>query len=201
MLGHRLHEPLLLRVGRRPKRILRSITFVLGLILCAAAPAYAGALERIRDSGEIVLGYLAEAAPFSSADASGQPKGYSVDLCLEVASGIKQQLGLEKLQIRWVALTLQNRLDAVRSGRVNIECSTTTWTLKRQQDVEFSLITFVDGASIIANGTSDIFRFADFDGKRIAVIDNTTTLAALSDALKTRSMKATIVPVANRPEG
>ena len=164
------------------------------------ACAYAGTLERIRENGEIVLGYVPDAAPFSY-DADNQPQGYSVDLCREVASGIEKQLALAKLAVRWVPLTLQNRLEAVTSGRVDIECSTTTWTLKRQQDVDFSLITFVDGASVIAKGDSDIFRFADFQGKRIAVIRSTTTVNVLSDALRNRAVKAAVVPVSSRAEG
>ena len=51
--------------------------------------------------------------------------------------------------MRWVKLTIQNRIDAVRTGKVDLECSTTTWTLSRQQLVDFSLVTFVDGGSLL----------------------------------------------------
>ncbi|MGZ5096010.1 MAG: amino acid ABC transporter substrate-binding protein, partial [Burkholderiales bacterium] len=142
-----------------------------------------------------------DAAPFSSTDANKQPQGYSVDICREVVSGIQKQLGLSKLDVRWVGLTVQNRLEAVRTGRVDVECSTTSWTLRRQQDVDFSLITFVDGASIITRGASDIFRFADFAGKRIAVIPGTTTIDVLREALRSRSMSSSVVPVSNRADG
>ena len=38
----------------------------------------------------------------------------------------------------------------MRAKRVDLECSTTTWTLSRQAAVDFSLITFVDGANILS---------------------------------------------------
>ncbi|HYH41915.1 MAG TPA: amino acid ABC transporter substrate-binding protein [Burkholderiales bacterium] len=169
--------------------------------LLAATSAYGAALDRIRNKGEIVLGYVADAAPFSYADGKGQPEGYSVDLCREIATGIQKQLALAKLDVRWVQLTSQDRIPAVRAGRVDIECSTTTWTLGRQQEVDFSLITFVDGASIIAKDTGDIHRFADFAGRRIAVIRGTTTVGALQGALSARGMASVVVPVADRAEG
>ncbi|MGH8633017.1 MAG: transporter substrate-binding domain-containing protein, partial [Burkholderiales bacterium] len=118
---------------------MRHHTLVLFGLMCAlAAPvlAQSGTLENIRKQGAITLGYVEGSAPFSFADAGKQPQGYSVDLCREIASGIRAQLGLASLETRWVDLTLQNRLEAVKSGRVDIECSTTTWTLSRQANVD-----------------------------------------------------------------
>ena len=165
-----------------------------------ALPVRAGALDDIRAKGAITLGYVEGAAPFSSGPAS-EPQGYSVDLCREVAKGIAAQLGLPDLRVEWMPLTLQNRLEAVRTRRVDIDCSTTTWTLTRQKEVDFSLITFVDGATMVANDPSDIFRFSDFKGKRIAVIRGTTTANVLAQALKSRDVPAEVVGVATRAEG
>ena len=71
----------------------------------------------------------------------------------------------------------------MRKGEVDLECSTTTWTLSRQSLVDFSLVTFVDGGSLLVRAQSDIGRLPDLDGKRIAVIAGTTTEKALRDAL------------------
>jgi len=173
---------------------------ILALVLASAAQAQTGALERIRQQGFISMGYLDAAAPFSYAGEDKQPQGYSVDLCREIALGIRAQLNLPKLETRWVPLTIQNRLEAVRTGRVDIECSTTTWTLSRQKEVDFSLITFVDGGSILAKMGSG-GRLLDFDGKRIAVISGTTTEKVLREGLAQRSIRAEIVTVTTRPEG
>lgn len=169
-----------------------------------AAPAWAqsATLDKIRKTGIITMGYVAGSAPFSSRDASGQPQGYSVALCNEIASGIRTQLKLANLETRWVELTIQDRLNAVSSGRVDIECSTTTWTLSRQEQVDFSLITFVDGGSIMTSGdAATLRRLADFNGKRIAVIAGTTTEKVLRQGVMQRGIKVDIEVVKTRDAG
>ena len=183
---------------------MKSITAILLCLACAiAVPAAAqsGTLDKIRKSGVITMGYIGNAVPFSFKGEGGQPQGYSVDLCREIASGIRGQLGLSNLETRWVELTIQNRLEAVRDGRVDIECSTTTWTLGRQKEVDFSLVTFVDGGSILTRVDLQAGRLADFGGKKIAVISGTTTEKVLRGSLKARSIDAEVVTVRTRDAG
>ncbi len=183
---------------------MKFITAILLWLTCALAlPAAAqtGTLDKIRKTGVITMGYIGNAVPFSFKGDGGQPQGYSVDLCREIASGIRGQLGLSNLETRWVELTIQNRLEAVRDRRVDIECSTTTWTLTRQKEVDFSLVTFVDGGSILTRVDLQAGRLADFGGKKIAVITGTTTEKVLRDSLKARSIKAEVVTVKTRDAG
>lgn len=185
---------------------MRSLKISLVALLAAATlplPAFAqtGVLERIRQQGAITMGYIDGAAPFSFVGPDKQPQGYSIDLCREVAAGIRTQLKLPKLETRWVALTVQNRLDAVAGGKVDIECSTTTWTLARQRTVDFSLITFVDGGSILMKGGTSFGRLLDFDGKRLAVIRGTTTEKVLRESLAQRSLKTEVITVNTRADG
>jgi ABC-type amino acid transport substrate-binding protein len=170
-------------------------------VLAAPAAAQSVTLDKIRKTGVITMGYVEGSAPFSFTDAGKQPQGYSVDLCRAVASGIRAQLKLASLETRWVPVTIQDRIEAVKSGRVDIECSTTTWTLSRQADVDFSLVTFVDGGSILTRTESEAGRLTDFGGKRIAVITSTTTEKVLRETLARRSIKAEVVTVRTRDAG
>jgi ABC-type amino acid transport substrate-binding protein len=168
---------------------------LLGMLLSSfvwAAPG--GALNEIRQSGVIRMGYLEAAPPFSF-EQGGAPAGYSVDLCRHVAQDIGRQLDTGSLRIEWVKLTQQTRIDAVRSGRVHVECGTTTWTLSRQEQVDFSLMTFVDGATVLVRSDSQAMRLADLAGKRIAVVQNTTTERNLAQALKRAQIAADVVVV------
>ncbi len=181
-----------------------TVGFLSALLAAAATladPAAAQTLEKIRKQGTIKLGYVENAAPFSYAEGDGEPKGYSVELCRAVVDGLAGQLKRESLKIQWVKLTLQNRIEAVRKKEVDIECGTATWTLSRQQLVDFSLITFVDGASLLLRAQSEVGRIADLDGKRIAVIAGTTTEPALRAALARQSVKAELVSIKTRDEG
>jgi len=178
---------------------MKSLLVLLAALL--ALPAGAQTLENIRKQGVIRLGYIDGAVPFSYVGANGEPAGYSADLCRVVADGIAEQLHLPKLKTRWVKLTLQNRIDAVRRKQVDVECSTATWTLARQKLVDFSLITFVDGGSILTKVDAGGKRLADFGGKRVAVIGGTTTDRALRDAMKRALVSAELVNIKTRDEG
>src|SRR5688572_12789333 len=173
----------------------------LALAALLALPAAAQTLDKIRKQGVITLGYVDGAAPFSYADTGGEPQGYSVELCRAVAEAIGVQLNRPNLKKRWVRLTVQNRIEAVRQRKVDLECSTTTWTLARQRLVDFSLVTFVDGGSILARAQSDAARLADFAGRRVAVIRGTTTEKALREAIVRGGVGAEVVLVTTRDEG
>jgi glutamate/aspartate transport system substrate-binding protein len=182
-------------------RKLTALVFALSVAAAAPAAEQGGTLDKIRKTGAITMGYIEGSAPFSFRGDAGDPQGYSVDLCREVASGIRAQLGLKSLETRWVPLTIQNRLEAVKKRQVDIECSTTTWTLTRQADVDFSLITFVDGGSILTRADTEAGRISDFGGKRIAVITGTTTDKVLRATLARRAIKAEVVSVTTREAG
>jgi glutamate/aspartate transport system substrate-binding protein len=177
------------------------IRILLLAVLALSLPAGAQTLDKVRNSGVIKLGYIDGAAPFSYTDGNGQPQGYSVELCNAVAEGVGAQLKRQGLKVRWVKLTIQDRIDAVRTGKVDLECSTTTWTLSRQKLVDFSLVTFVDGGSLLVKGEAEIGRLADFGGKRIAVINGTTTERSLRGALERRKVNAELVGIKTRDEG
>jgi glutamate/aspartate transport system substrate-binding protein len=177
------------------------IRILLLAVLALSLPATAQTLDKIRNSGVIKLGYIDGAAPFSYTDGNGQPQGYSVELCNAVAEGVGAQLKRQGLKVRWVKLTIQDRIDAVRTGKVDLECSTTTWTLSRQKLVDFSLVTFVDGGSLLVKSDAQIGRLADFGGKRIAVINGTTTERSLRGALERRKVNAELVGIKTRDEG
>ncbi len=170
------------------------------MMFCGQAGA-ADTLARIKATGEIRMGYFETSAPFSFIGPDKSPQGYSVELCQRIAAGIQRQLGLAQLKTTWVALGLGDRVEAVRGGRIDIECGTTSWSFSRQQLVDFSLMTFIDGASLLAAADSGIKRITDAGGKRIAVIRGTTTDSALAAALAKYKLKAEVIKVDSREQG
>jgi ABC-type amino acid transport substrate-binding protein len=174
------------------------------LVCCGVAPLIAAAsptLDRIRDSGTITFAYRDHAAPFSYTDRDGRVRGYSTELCMAVAAAIQQTLKLPSLKIAWQPVDAATRLDAVQSGRADAECGTTTITLSRMKEVDFSLPIFVDGASVLVRSKSRIAKLADLRGRKIAVIGGTTTEQALVAAFAMLDAQATLVPVTDAEEG
>lgn len=159
-----------------------------------------GTLKKIKDSSTFTLGYLTSAPPFSFSGPDRSPVGYSIDLCKQIANKIQQQLGTN-LKLNWVPVTTENRLEMVASGKVDIDCGTTTATLSRQERVDFSLMTFVDGGSLLTKADFKLQAPGDLADKRIAIIPGTTTEAALTKVLKAESVTVKLVPVKNHVEG
>ena len=160
-----------------------------------------GTLKKVGDSGTLTIGYRENALPFSFTGSDGKPTGYSIDLCQEIAVAVQQELKLSNLALRWVPVTPENRVDMVANGTVDIECGTTTASLSRQEKVDFTLTTFVDGASLLIAEGAGIRTVADLAGKRVGVAPGTTTEKAIGDFLRAQSIPATIVSVKDHDEG
>lgn len=146
----------------------------------AAAQELTGTLKRIADTGEFKIAFVPDAPPMSFADDQGAPAGYTIALCDTVAAAVKAATGLDEMKISYVPLILpEDRLSAVESGDVDIECGASTVTLSRRERVDFSLMTFITGGAVLSLKKSPIPSINDLDKKTIAVIKGTTTHESL----------------------
>lgn len=180
------------------------IFVVLSLVFLAAfgvQTACADTLATIRQRGSILIGYRADAPPFSSLNADKQPQGYSIDLCKRIADTVKTSLNLPKLQIQYVPVTAENRISKLESGAIDIECGTTTRTLSRQARVDFTLFTFLTGTELLVPVNSTIRTAPDLANKKIALQPGTTTEKVLKQLFSLRLITVDIVPVQNAQEG
>ena len=143
----------------------------------AAAPAPVRAidtLQRIRDTGVMPIGVRDASFPFSFFDESKHPQGYSIDLCLRLADAIKTELGLPRLEVRYILVSTANRVTALQEGRIDLECGSTGNTRERQKDVAFAYTTFVAGIRLLIRRSSPITGIDDLFGKTIVVTRGTT---------------------------
>jgi ABC-type amino acid transport substrate-binding protein len=179
-----------------------AILAVAALFVPALANAQVdGHLKKIKESKTVAVAYRSDASPFSFVDQAKEPTGYSIELCRRVVSAIGQQLGVEGIQIKWVPVTVQTRMEAVEKGQADMECGSTTVTLSRLKKVNFSSFTFVDGTGLLIKADSPARQLSDLAGKKIAVIPGTTNEKALNEALKRSVINANVVPVKTREEG
>ena len=179
-----------------------SVLFFLG---CLTIPVFGqpvqGTLGKIKSTNVITMGYREASLPFSYLGDDQNPVGYAIDLCTRVASGIQQQLGLNDLQLKWMPVTPENRVAMVVNGTIDLECGTTTNTLSRQEQVDFSHIIFVDGGSLLVSTAANINGLSDIAGKRVAVIPNTTTEKVMAEALQKANVKVELVRVREHSDG
>jgi glutamate/aspartate transport system substrate-binding protein len=163
----------------------------------AIAAKNSGTLKKVADTGVFTIGYHENSPPFSFLDDAAEPVGYSVDLCRRIAAAVKENLGLKKLKVEFESVTLEGRMKAVESGKVDIVCGSDTITLSRQEQVDFTLMTFVTGGALLSKAGSGIQMTADLTGRSVAVAKGTTTEAALVAYLGASLIDAQVVTVAD----
>ncbi|HZF34934.1 MAG TPA: amino acid ABC transporter substrate-binding protein [Candidatus Angelobacter sp.] len=173
---------------------------IVAALLFISETAAAGTLDRVRAAGVFKIGYRTDAPPFSYNSEIGEPAGYIVDLCREVAAAAKQELDLKDLKVEYVTVTAEDRFDAVKSGRVDLLCEATSVTLARRRLVDFSLMTFIDGASVMVRSDGPQ-SFKALAGHKIGVHAGTTTEDELRRTLADLKVEADVVPVADHADG
>jgi len=181
----------------------RLSTFALALIAVSSAVlADSPTLTRIAETGEFRIGYVPDAAPLSFVDADGTVTGYSIELCRQIASGIRFNLGLDKIDIKFVPLvTMEERINAVQNHDVDIECGATTVTLSRRERVDFTLMTFITGSAVLSLKKKPVETVDQLDKKRIAVVAGTTTEDVIRRVAEVNGFRIKVTPVETHDEG
>jgi len=141
---------------------------------------FTGTLKKAKSSGSVTIGFRDASIPFSYTSGSGEPIGYSIDLCKMIVDAIGEQVG-RPLAIKWMPVTSETRIDAVVSGKADLECGSTTNNAERQKQVAFSPIIFVAGTKLLVKKGSPIKSFRDLNGKTIVVTAGTTNEKAMRD--------------------
>lgn len=183
------------------RAVIASVALILTASLAAGQTPADSRLKRIADSKTIKIGYRAAATPFSFFNQQAkEPAGYTIDLCRLAAEWIGKSLNTP-LKIEWVEVTTQNRFDMVAQGKADMECGSSTMTLSRMQQVDFSSVTFVESTGIVMRNSAGVAKAGDLNGQKIAVAAGTTNQAALAELVKQGKLKVTLVPVKDREAG
>lgn len=176
----------------RTSRLARRIALAALALPAALAPAAAGTLDRLRADQTIRLAHREDAPPFSYKEpGAAAPSGFIVELCRVVAQKLAQQLGTT-LKIAYVPVTATNRFDVIERGDADLLCEPTSATLARRQKVDFSIATFVDGASLLTRDTN-LADLKSMGGRTIGVLAGTTTEQRLRGALREQGVAAEVV--------
>jgi polar amino acid transport system substrate-binding protein len=193
----------------------RAVSMLLALSgLCLILPASAATLDRIKETGHIKLGYLVDARPFTFRTPSGQPGGYSVTLCEQVAERVKSQLALDTLTVDWVPVTAESRFEEVQQGNVDLLCTPASDNLTNRQEVAFSLPIFPGGVRAVLRSdapttlrdalsgspnTRPVWRGSPaakvLEQQRFAVVAGTAAERLFKERLATFQIKAQTVSV------
>jgi glutamate/aspartate transport system substrate-binding protein len=157
-------------------------------------------LKTIAAKKVIRIAFRSDARPFAFVNDNKEPLGYTIDLCQQVVKSIQQQFSLPDLKIEWVPVTVDTRFSAVATGKADMECGSSTVTLSRMKEIDFSNLVFVESTGVLVSANSNIHAFADMAGKKIAVVTGTTNERVVKEHLRLRNLDATVVQVKDRDE-
>jgi len=187
---------------------LRTAAFLAAILACCAAAfaqdeepllALSGTLAKAKAGGTVTIAYRESSVPFSYLNARNEPIGYSIELCRKLVDAIAEAVGRD-LEIKWVPVTSENRIDAIASGRADLECGSTTSNLERAKRVAFSPIMFVSGTKLMVKKGSPIQSFRDLRGKTVVVTAGTTNEQAMRDLEKKFSVGMKLVSMRDHAE-
>jgi ABC-type amino acid transport substrate-binding protein len=138
-----------------------------------SAEKLTGTLAKVNRSGTMTLGYREASFPFSYLGPGNTPMGYSIDLCQAIVDEVGREID-KSVKVDYVAVTPETRQAAVVSGKIDLECGSTTNNVERQKQVAFSPIMFVTGTKLMVHRRAGIRSYKDLNGKVVVVTAGTT---------------------------
>ena len=149
-------------------------------------------LDHIKSSSTINIGYR-QLEPFSFRDSDGKVTGYTIELCNMIADQLRISLGIKKLAIHYIPILFTERVSALNSSKIDLDCSVNTVAPERQNSVSFSVDYFVANMRIISLRTNNIKSLNDLKGRAIAVPRGSKDLLELNRINREKNLSLSIV--------
>ncbi len=147
-------------------------------LACMAFVSHADTMDKIKASGSITMGVRESSGSLSYTLGDGKYVGYHVEVCQRILAAVEKAAG-KKLDVKYQAVTSQNRIPLLQNGTVDIECGSTTNNATRQKDVAFLNTTFVEEVRFAVKANSNINAIAQLNGKNVATTTGTTSVQTL----------------------
>ena len=134
------------------------------------------AIERIRARGRLVIGLDTGSNLMSYRDpGTGRITGFDVDIAREIARDLLGDPDLVDYRI----LSSAEREKALQDSTVDIVAKTMSITCARREKVDFSTEYFRAQQRVLVVKGSDIRTAADLAGRRVCIVDGTTSLTRM----------------------
>ncbi len=157
----------------------RILAVALTIAALTAVPRLASAqdgpvMKRIAETKTVNIGHRDASVPLSFLGQDGKAQGYSIDICLKIADAAKEELKLDKIEVKFVPLTPQTRIPLLTAGTVDIICESSTHTIGRSRQISFLNTTFLTGSKLLVRKTSGIKKIEDMKDKVLVAVLGTT---------------------------
>lgn len=180
-------------------KLLQRLRFSLLFLSAFSSPAQAGdTLKKIQESRTIVIAFMGTVdnlSPFVQIEPNGDVSGYSIDICLKIIQGIKQELKLSNLTVQYIPVNMQTRFSALLDNRADLECSVSTNNADRRKKVAFTIPHFFTSVRMLVRTDSGIKGWDDLRGKRIVTTKSTAIIDVINKRSNIRFLDLTIAEV------
>jgi ABC-type amino acid transport substrate-binding protein len=164
----------------------------------AAAPR----LERIRAEGVVRLGVRDNATPFSYRLPDGRHVGYSVELCGLLAARLRERLKLPALREERVPIaSVAAGIEALRAGRIDLECGVSIDNAERRKQVAFAVPHFFSFVGVLVPARYAGRSLAELEEMTIAVPRGTVAARILQERAGRGLARIRLREVATADEG
>ena len=163
--------------------------------------ADADTLEKLRDTGRIVLGVQESSIPFSYLDDQAQVIGYSVDLCMGIVDALREHLEMPGLTVETVPVTSSTRIPLIVNGTIDLQCGSTTNNAERRQQVDFSYPFFFAAAKVMVPADSEVATIDDLKGKVVVATAGGTPHRVMAELSEERGLNLELPTVKDHAEG
>jgi polar amino acid transport system substrate-binding protein len=136
--------------------------------------AQAGTLKEIQQRRKLIVAVKDNLPLLGFRDRAGNLQGLEIDIARKLATEILS----DSASVQFVPVANQDRLKVVIEGNVDLTIARVTITPTRSRVVEFSRYYYLDGTGIITK-QANIVKNSDLIGKKVAVLNNSTTIATL----------------------
>lgn len=174
------------------------ICLLAGAVSALPAHAESVTLERIASNGAITIGHREASIPFSYLGPDQQPIGFSMDLCAHVVDAIAAKLGSD-IAVNHVPVNSSNRIPLIQNGTVDIECGGTANNKARQEQVAFSVATFVSQPRFLVMVASGLQNAADLKGKTVVATQGSNAVG-FAQALSAEGLDLNIAQAKDHAE-
>lgn len=155
------------------KKILLSIftAFVaVFLAACGSSESGVNSIERIKNAGVVKIGVFGDKPPFGYVDEKGANQGYDIILAKRIA---KELLGDEN-KVEFVLVEAANRVEFLKSNKVDIILANFTQTPERAEQVDFALPYMKVALGVAVPKDSEIKSVEDLKDKTLILNKGTT---------------------------
>jgi ABC-type amino acid transport substrate-binding protein len=136
-------------------------------------------MDLIEKTGKVKLGFREGSIPFAFVDPKvSKHVGFSVDMAGELAKYLGMRFD-KQIEIVPFTVTPKTRIPMVTNGTIDVEMGSTTYTQKREEQADFSIVFFFSETTFLVSKDSGINTLQDLNGKRVGAARGTTNLKAI----------------------